>query len=419
MADDRFADDTIFIIFEGDYCLLESDEQARQEWEAAQDKIGLELRATYELAAALPEDKRKEFQNRYLRWNAKDVDVFGKQAYQETPFPEKLPHDEIAKPKAFPKFPPKPPNARKTTGDEKIEIDGPPQKDAQSVSCDHSKFLLDVLDIAAIAGRRGCGDFVWLAWDASHWTGGAEEKKSWKVRQESPTSGAHLSIMTAKGARFLMQQMKAGKLPKGHMGHQFIFWLKHFQGLSSRPNPHFGASYIVPPLGGYMSHDTTWMKLGKQARLDSHWNAKWMQEGSRTEDLKGRSKVRKLVHYREKGHCETLCEVHLPLEEHQWWTTEAPEGLPNKFCGVQEWHRPRVVEDCMRIIGCLSSAARDEPVAVHFSCCIHQYEFEVDRSLIAEPSTKSKQIMRTIVLPGRSSASQRKLRNASRSLATF
>ena len=65
MADDRFADDTIFIIFEGDYCLLESDEQARQEWEAAQDKIGLELRATYELAAALPEDERRVFQNRY------------------------------------------------------------------------------------------------------------------------------------------------------------------------------------------------------------------------------------------------------------------------------------------------------------------------------------------------------------------
>ena len=59
MADARFADDTLFVIFEGDYCLLESDERARQEWEAAQDKIGLELRATYELAAALPEHESK------------------------------------------------------------------------------------------------------------------------------------------------------------------------------------------------------------------------------------------------------------------------------------------------------------------------------------------------------------------------
>ena len=63
MADERFADDTVFVIFEGDYCLLESDERARQEWEAAQDQIGLELRATYELAAALPEEKSNAFQH--------------------------------------------------------------------------------------------------------------------------------------------------------------------------------------------------------------------------------------------------------------------------------------------------------------------------------------------------------------------
>ena len=59
MADQRFAEDTVFVIFEGDYTLLQSDERARLEWEAAQDKIGLERRATYELAAALPEHESK------------------------------------------------------------------------------------------------------------------------------------------------------------------------------------------------------------------------------------------------------------------------------------------------------------------------------------------------------------------------
>ena len=172
------------------------------------------------------------------------------------------------------------------------------------VSSDHSQFLLDVVDIANTAARNGCGDFVWLGWDASHWTGGAEEKQTWKIRKESPTSGAHLSIMTTKGARFLMEKIKASELPKGHMGHQFIYWLLRYQGMGGLPNPEFGACYIVPPLGGYMSHKTTWMRQGREANLLSHWAAKWMQEGSRTEDFKGRIKTRKLVHYREEGRPE-------------------------------------------------------------------------------------------------------------------
>ena len=66
---------------------------------------------------------------------------------------------------------------------EKIEVDGPPQKDSMSVSCDHSQFVMDVIDIANIAGRKGFGDFIWLGWDASHWTGGEQEKKTWKIRR--------------------------------------------------------------------------------------------------------------------------------------------------------------------------------------------------------------------------------------------
>ena len=254
MADERLTDDTVFLVFEGDYCLLQSDEEARQDWDAAQDKIGLKLRATYELAAALPADKAYGFQNQYLRWYAKDV--FDKQVHEPTPFPEQLSTDGFARPKAYPKMPMRTSKARTATGDEQITIDGPPEKDAMAVTNDHSQFLLDVLDIANIAARKGIGDFIWLGWDASHWTGGPQERCTWNVRQQSPTAGAHLSIMTTKGARFLMEKLKNGELPKGHMGHQFIYWLSKFQGTATKPNPEFGASYIVPPLGGYMSHDT-------------------------------------------------------------------------------------------------------------------------------------------------------------------
>ena len=40
--------------------------------------------------------------------------------------------------------------------------------------------------------------------------------------------------MTTKGARFLMEKIKANELPKDHMGNQFIFWLKNFQGMTSK-----------------------------------------------------------------------------------------------------------------------------------------------------------------------------------------
>ena len=386
MADERFADDTLFVIFEGDYTLLKSDEDARLEWDEAQNDIGLKLRSVHELAVALPDRKSKAFKNQYLRWYEKDD--LDEQRHTFQPWPASRPGDSIAQPKVFPKAPLRRPAAREASGNETIHVEGPPPKEAMYANSDHSSFLLDVVDIANIAGRNGCGDFVWLGWDASHWSGGrSEEKYTWKVRKESPTSGAHLSLVTTKGARFLMERIKAGELPKGHMGHQFIFWLNQYQGNAKRPNPEFGASYIVPPLGGYMTHGTTWMKK-REATLNSHWTAKWMQEGSRTEDFKGRQKVRKLVHYRAKGPCEEICQVNLPCEEDDWWYTQAPDGLPDAYRGVQDWHRPRVIEDPIKICGCLSSVARNEPVAVHFSCCTQQFEFEVDRSLIAEPSPK-------------------------------
>ena len=169
-----------------------------------------------------------------------------------------------------------------------------------------------------------------------------------------------------------------------------------------------------------MTHKTTWMKEARAANLRSHWTAKWMQEGSRTEDFKGRIKTRRLVHYREKGPCEEICHVCLPLFEEDWWYTEAPEDMAEDFRGVQDWHRPRVIEDSMKISGCLSSVARDEPVAIHFSCCTHQFEFEVDRSLIAEPSPIYElNIMRTPRQNGRSSPSHLKPRCDSKSLASF
>ena len=132
MADERFAEDTVFVIFEGDYTLLQSDERARLEWEAAQDQIGLQLRSTYELAAALPEEKSKEFQNRYLRWN--EMDDCDKQHHTSQPWPESRSSDKIARPKAFPKTPLRRPGARVATGNERIEVEGPPQKDAMTPS---------------------------------------------------------------------------------------------------------------------------------------------------------------------------------------------------------------------------------------------------------------------------------------------
>ena len=117
--------------------------------------------------------------------------------------------------------------------------------------------------------------------------------------------------------------------------------------------------------------------------------------------------------------CEDICEVIVPIREELWWTTKAPVDMPEDFRGVQDWHRPRVIEDSMKINGCLSSVARDEPVAIHVSCCTHQFEFEVDRSLIAEPSPKHGNIMRTILQTGRRSTSHMKPSKNSKTLANI
>ncbi len=118
-----------------------------------------------------------------------------------------------------------------------------------------------------------------------------------------------------------------------------------------------------------MTHKTTWMRPHRQANLQSHWAANWMQEGTRTEDFKGRNKTRKLMHFRQKGHAEEVCSVNLPLATDEWWITEAPEDMPDDLRGVQDYHKPRVIEDGMKIIGCLSSIVKDEPVAIHIYRC--------------------------------------------------
>ena len=128
------------------------------------------------------------------------------------------------------------------------------------------------------------------------------------------------------------------------MGHQFKFWLEEYQGSKDRANPEFGASYIMPPIGGYTTHNTTWM-YRTDVTLNSHWNASWIQEGSRRDDISGRNKVRKICHFVPKGPTHVIAEIDVPLGEDRWWKTKAPDGMPREFLGLQHWHETMDIED--------------------------------------------------------------------------
>ena len=180
-----------------------------------------------------------------------------------------------------------------------------------------------------------------------------------------------------------MEKIKTGEVPKGHMGHQFIHWLTHYQGEITEPNPDFGCCYIMPPIGGYMSHDTTWMKEGNAATLRSHWQAKWIQEGIRTQPLKGRSETRVFCHFRAKGHAAPICRVIVPLPEDQWWRTLAPENMPKEYLGVQVYHRPKVIEDLVEIIACSSAPSQKlSPSPCSFLSLFSRFKFEFEISLM-------------------------------------
>jgi hypothetical protein len=106
--------------------------------------------------------------------------------------------------------------------------------------------ITDYFNLAAKDG--GIDDVLWCGWNAEQWTHGSAK------RQRSPSSGAHLLLLTAKCARKLLPVVQACK--DMHMGSTIkLKWLQDWRDTIS-------GGYIVPPIGGYYTHISTTEKNG-------------------------------------------------------------------------------------------------------------------------------------------------------------
>ena len=174
---------------------------------------------------------------------------------------------------------------------------------------------------------------VWLAWDSSHWQA---RPKNAKWRSSAPSAGAHMYAITARGARFLLNERVKENFWEGHMGTKLAEILEKYQeGFGDE----FGCCYLNPPVGNYISHETT---TNANIRvLPSHFAESWCQGGTRATALTKKDLWwdRQLCHLTESGPPKVIAEVK-PEENStdRWWTTQAPASFPEDGLGVRFWH---------------------------------------------------------------------------------
>ena len=189
-----------------------------------------------------------------------------------------------------------------------------------------SEHLVDLIAIMTKASRVGRGGFCWTGWNAFHWEG------SGSGRKQSPSTGAHAVMVTAKCMRKLLPKWL--KEPNGHMGAFFCTKVAEWQ-------EELGACYVLPPIGGFFDHPSTTLggrNIGKI--LESHWGTTWTQEGTRKES--DRQSDRMLCKFTTRGHADKIqgSEVRLPQElEELMWLTRAPKGTAPSQCGERSYHR--------------------------------------------------------------------------------
>ena len=139
---------------------------------------------------------------------------------------------------------------------------------------DMSEELKDMMGLMATASRAGCGHVCWCGWNAYQHERPCAKKEDWK-----PKTGAQFLMLTAVGARKMLEWMMRSE--PAHMG-----WTlkKFFEECQSS----VGMCWLKPPVGGFVSHppQCTSAPKGKHIRsgryvLRCQWQAPWVQEGTR------------------------------------------------------------------------------------------------------------------------------------------
>ena len=256
MASNVHPEDTVFIIVEPDFCFYAVDAAARVE--LLYSRHGAGRSGSYEEFAE--EIKDPESKARFLaalkEWRfqsaANDTDLY--------PWPATARRAGAASSgsgceESQQQFPAVPVFAR------------PPKMTGNSTHFGKYSNLEDLLLYFNGAGRLGRGHLLWCGWNASQWSEGGA-----KTRNTCPTSGAQLVMLSTKGARFLCD--RRAEIPDMHMGNFLNKWC------GQKWQHEVGAAYIQPPIGSFVPHEST---TTPGVMLNTHFNSKWAQEGTRIE----------------------------------------------------------------------------------------------------------------------------------------
>ena len=239
-ADHRFHEDTLFIILEEDYRF----------WPKGEDPDGLD-----------------DYEERLAKVLAGRARGAVGRAPADVPAAETGAKGERAKGKS---------KGLRRAGDFHFT----PQRGSTDQSCPNHGLKTEVADlirIATMCHRKGCGDFIWFGWDPS-----ATDRPTWLCK------GSHGIMMSKRGAYRLGCAMNANHIERGHID----LVLKHYfcqPGNAAAMN----ACYIWPPIGSYYCHasgcDPKNFGADKGGR-PAGWNLNPAKGTRKSQDVKERDK---------------------------------------------------------------------------------------------------------------------------------
>ena len=324
MSQGQHSEDTVWIVVEPDMCMYRIDAAARLE--LLQGRMPAHEFKEYEEFGHTIQDftAKRVFFEHLEKWRNLQVT----EGVEHVPWPRGADGSPDTKAQ------PVPPWRKKESYTAPVEV--PVLDKVEKVAAGNttvqrvSPELLDLILYFNAGCRLGRDGMLWCGWNASQWSDNA------KCRSASPAAGAHLVMVSTKGARFLME--KRHEIPNMHMGN----FLSKKCGYEWQHE--LGAAYLQPPIGSYVEHvsSTTPGQV-----LKDHFSAKWAQEGTRP--MKDGDKPRWICGFTEKGPAAYLHETGLDfnnvaLRQSYYWLTEAPPHMPEVLCGPQEWHEDSVEE---------------------------------------------------------------------------
>ena len=314
-------DDTLFIVVEPDFRFYKKEAESQRsdyETEAARQ-------CRYEdwlaLKEALPKEYQESFQRDFGRWATAQADD------QNAPWPADAETVNIE--------PENPGDAPGQWQEEVVDFgevctrvySRPHQAPVSAHRPDRvAEELVDLCALFCAAARQGRDGMMWAGWSAHQWGPGGK-----KVRKQSPSSGAHLVLVTTACARKLLPL--ALKLRDTHMG----YFLGDRCGLEWQE--YLGSCYVWPPVGGFWTHiSTTCSSPARPVELNHHFNHGWTQEGTRRREAG--HVHRRICRFTREGPAEFYGNpVRLPEQlEALVWRTEPPPGTPDESCGLRYYH---------------------------------------------------------------------------------